>query len=82
MSFVDQEDIFSTTEPLFFELFTKFGNDRKISKKPFQRISFAESMLKYGTDKPDLRIPIEICDVTNIFNSEEVKFDIFKKQIK
>ena len=82
MSFVDQEDIFSTTEPLFFELFTKFGNDRKISKKPFQRISFTESMLKYGTDKPDLRIPIEICDVTNIFNSEEVKFDIFKKQIK
>ena len=81
MCFVEQEDIFSTVEPVFFELFTKFGNGAEVSKNPFKKISFKESMLKYGTDKPDLRIPIEIQDVTNIFKSDEVKLEIFKKQI-
>jgi len=81
MSFVEQEDIFSTVEPLFFDLFTKFAQEKKISKTPFKRITFKESMLKYGTDKPDLRIPIEISDVTNIFKSDEIKLEIFKKQI-
>ena len=81
MSFVEQEDIFSTVEPLFFDLFTKFAQGKKISKTPFKRITFKESMLKYGTDKPDLRIPIEISDVTNIFKSDEIKLEIFKKQI-
>ena len=82
MSFVEKEDIFSTIEPLFFELFNKFGNKKKISSIPFKRISFEESMLQYGTDKPDLRNPIIISDVTDIFNSNEVKLDIFTKQIK
>ena len=82
MSFVEQDDVFSTVEPIFFNLFTKFNKGKKISKAPFKRITFKESMLKYGSDKPDLRIPIEISDVTDIFKSSEVKLEIFKKQIK
>ena len=82
MSFVEQDDVFSTVEPVFFNLFTKFNKGKKISKAPFKRITFKESMLKYGSDKPDLRIPIEISDVTDIFKSSEVKLEIFKKQIK
>ena len=82
MSFVEQDDVFSTVEPIFFDLFTKFNKGKKISKTPFKRITFKESMLKYGSDKPDLRIPIEISDVTDIFKSSEVKLEIFKKQIK
>ena len=82
MSFVEQDDVFSTVEPIFFDLFTKFNKGKKISKAPFKRITFKESMLKYGSDKPDLRIPIQISDVTDIFKSSEVKLEIFKKQIK
>ncbi len=81
MSFVEQDDIFKVVEPIFFELFTKFGKDKKVSKNPFRRIKYEESMLKYGTDKPDLRIPIEISDVTKIFKRDDVKLDIFKKII-
>ena len=81
MSFVEQEDIFNTLEPVFFELFTEFGKNKVISKTPFKRIKYKDAMVKYGTDKPDLRNPIEISDVTNIINSEEVKLDIFKKMI-
>ena len=81
MSFVEQDDIFSTVEPIFFDLFTKFAKGKKISKTPFKKITFKESMLKYGSDKPDLRIPIEISDVTDIFKSDEIKLEIFKKQI-
>lgn len=79
MSFVTQEDVFSTIEPLMFEIFSKFGN-KKISKFPFVRIPYAESMLKYGSDKPDLRNPIEIVDVTNIF--ADSSFTVFKDNIK
>ena len=82
MSFVEQDDVFLTVEPIFFDLFNKFNKGKKISKAPFKRITFKESMLKYGSDKPDLRIPIEISDVTDIFKSSEVKLEIFKKQIK
>jgi len=81
MSFVEKEDIFSTIEPLFYELFSKFGNGKKVSEYPFKKISFSDSMLQYGTDKPDLRNPLKISDVTEIFNSVEIKLDIFKKQI-
>ena len=81
MSFVEQEDIFNTLEPVFFELFTEFGKNKKISKIPFRRIKYKDAMIKYGTDKPDLRNPIEIVDVTSIISSEEVKLDIFKKMI-
>jgi len=81
MSFVEQEDIFKSIEPIFFELFTQFGKGKVVSKPPFQRIKYKDSMLKYGTDKPDLRNPIEIFDVTEIMRREDVKLDIFKKLI-
>ena len=81
MSFVEQEDIFKTLEPIFFELFTKFGKGKTVNKTPFRRITYKDAMLKYGTDKPDLRNPIEIFDVTEIMKREDVKLDIFKKLI-
>jgi aspartyl-tRNA synthetase len=81
MSFVEKEDIFSTTEPLFYELFSKFGGGKKVSDYPFKKISYKDSMLQYGTDKPDLRNPLKISDVTDIFSSTEIKLNIFKKQI-
>ncbi len=82
MSFVEQEDIFKTMEPVFYKLFTEFGNGKKVSKNPFKKIKYKESMLKYGTDKPDLRNPIEIFDVTEIMKRNDVKLDIFKKLIE
>jgi len=82
MSFVEKEDIFSVTEPLFYELFSKFGGEKKVSDYPFKKISFNDAMLQYGTDKPDLRNPLKISDVTDIFNSVEIKLNIFKKLIK
>ncbi len=82
MSFVEQEDIFKIIEPIFYDLFLKFGKGKKINKFPFPRISYKTSMEKYGTDKPDLRNPIELLNVTNIFKSDEVKLKIFKEIIK
>ena len=82
MSFVEQEDIFGAVEPIFYELFTDFGKGKSVSKPPFKRIAYKDSMLKYGTDKPDLRNPIEIVDVTEIMKREDVKLDIFKKLIE
>ena len=82
MSFVEQEDIFKSVEPIFYELFSKFGKGKAVSKAPFKRISYKDSMLKYGTDKPDLRNPIEIFDVTDLMKREDIKLDIFKKQIE
>ena len=82
MSFVEQEDILKTVEPIFFDLFSKFGKGKNISKPPFKKITYKNSMLKYGTDKPDLRNPIEIFDVTEIFKRDDVKLDIFKKVIE
>jgi len=81
MSFVEQEDIFKMLEPVFVELFTEFGKGKVISKTPFKRIRYKDSMLKYGTDKPDLRNPIEVYDVTEIMKKEDVTLDIFKKLI-
>ena len=78
MSFVEQEDIFKVVEPIFYELFSEFGKGKKINKTPFPRIKYKDSLDKYGTDKPDLRNPIELTDVTNIFNSKDVKLKIFK----
>ena len=82
MAFVEQEDIFKIVEPVFFELFTEFGKGKKVSKTPFKRITYKDSMLKYGTDKPDLRNPIEIFDVTEVIKRDDVKLDIFKKLIE
>ena len=82
MSFVEQEDIFKIVEPIFYNLFTKFGKDKKINKFPFPRIKYHDALEKYGTDKPDLRNPIEIINVTKIFKSDEVKLKIFKEIIE
>ena len=78
MSFVDQEDILKIVEPIFYNLFKEFGKGKKINKTPFPRIKYKESLEKYGTDKPDLRNPIELVNVTKIFKSEDVKLKIFK----
>ena len=79
MSFVTQGDIFAAIEPMLYEVFNKFG-DTKVSKPPFARIPYAEAMLKYGSDKPDTRNPLEISDVTEVFR--EAEFSLFKNQIK
>ncbi len=82
MSFVEQEDVFHVVEPLLHEVFTKFSKGYSISKTPFKRFKYKDAMLKFGTDKPDLRNPIEISDVTEIFEREDVKLEIFKKLIQ
>ena len=81
MSFVEQEDIFNVIETLFINTFKKFSNKKLIFNK-FPRISYKESLLKYGTDKPDLRNPLIIHELTEIFERDDVYFDIFKKLVK
>ena len=81
MSFVEQEDIFKVVENLMVNLFKKFSK-KKLQNDKFPKISFEESMLKYGTDKPDLRNPLVINDLTSIFTREDVEFEIFKKLVK
>ena len=81
MSFVEQEDVFWVVEKLMISLFKNFSSKKLLYEK-FPRISYEEVMLKYGTDKPDLRNPLLINDLTNIFTREDVKFDIFKKLVK
>ncbi len=81
MSFVEQEDVFNIIEKLFVKLFRKFSN-KKILNEIFTRITYSDAMLKYGTDKPDLRNPLQISDLTEIFKREDVKFEIFKKLVK
>ena len=81
MSFVDQEDIFEIIEKLFNNLFTKFSK-KKIENSKFPRITYENAMLKYGTDKPDLRNPLEICDLTKLFIRDDVNFEIFKNLVK
>ncbi len=80
MSFVEQEDIFKIVEELFVNLFKKFSS-KKLMHEIFPRISFDEAMLKYGSDKPDLRNPLEISDITEIFKRADVYFEIFKKLV-
>ncbi len=79
MSFVTQEDVFAAIEPVMQGIFEEFS-DKKVTQAPFPRITFKESMLKYGNDKPDLRNPIEICDVTEVFDGSG--FGIFAGAIK
>ncbi len=81
MSFVEQKDVFSVVEKLMVNLFQKFSSKKMMYDK-FPKISYKETMLKYGTDKPDLRNPLVIHDITNIFIRDDVKFDIFKKLVK
>ena len=81
MSFVEQEDVFQVVEKLMVKLFKEFST-KKLQSENFPRISFEEAMKKYGTDKPDLRNPLIIYEVTNLFSREDVKFDIFKKLVQ
>jgi len=81
MSFVEQEDVFQVVEKLMINLFKEFSS-KKILNEKFPRIPYLEAMKKYGTDKPDLRNPLIIQDITNIFTREDVKFDLFKKLVK
>ncbi len=79
MSFVTQEDVFNTIEPVLRDLFVEFGNGRPVSET-FKRIPYAESMQKYGNDKPDLRNPIEMEDVTEHFRGSG--FKVFANMIE
>jgi aspartyl-tRNA synthetase len=67
MSFVTQEDVFNTIEPVIAGVFEEFSSGRRVTKPPFLRIPYDEALLKYGSDKPDLRNPLEIRDVTAAF---------------
>ncbi|HET9147240.1 MAG TPA: aspartate--tRNA ligase, partial [Acetobacteraceae bacterium] len=77
MSFVTQEDVFATIEPVLTGLFDAFSQGRKVTKPPFPRIPYDEAMLKYGSDKPDLRNPLIITDVTEQFRDSG--FGLFSK---
>ena len=81
MSFVEQEDVFNVVEKLMISLFQNFSS-KKIPKEKFPRISYKESMKKYGTDKPDLRNPLIIQEVTELFKRDDVTFEIFKKLVQ
>ncbi len=81
MSFVEQEDIFKILEKLMNDVFSAFSN-KKILNSSFPRITYEEALLKYGSDKPDLRNPLIIYDTTELFLSDDVKFEIFKNLIK
>ncbi|MCC2646208.1 MAG: aspS [Rickettsiaceae bacterium] len=78
MSYVTEEDVFSSIEPVMYNVFKKFS-DKKITDTPFPRITHRDAMLKYGSDKPDLRNPIIISDVTEIFRDSD--FAIFRENI-
>jgi len=81
MSFVEQEDIFQVVEKLIVNVFKNFSS-KKLMYEKFPRISYDESMLKYGSDKPDLRNPLIISDLSDIFTRDDVTFEIFKKLVK
>jgi aspartyl-tRNA synthetase len=81
MSFVEQEDVFQVVEKLIVNVFKNFSSKKLLHEK-FPRIPYDESMLKYGSDKPDLRNPLIISDLSDIFTREDVTFEIFKKLVK
>ncbi len=81
MSFVTQEDVFAAVEPVMRGVFEEFAGGRPVTPK-LPQIPYGQALLKYGTDKPDLRNPIEIVDVTEEFNDPSVTFNAFKNVIK
>ena len=81
MSFVEQEDVFKVVEKLMVNTFKNFST-KKLMFDKFPKITYKEAMLKYGTDKPDLRNPLIVNDITEIFTREDVSFEIFKKLVK
>jgi len=80
MSFVTQDDVFNAIEPVLHGLFEEFANGRRVSAAPFPRIPYKDAMLKYGSDKPDLRNPIIITDVTNSFSKSG--FGLFERIVE
>lgn len=76
MAFATQEDVFEVADNVLYDTFTKFGGGKEVSPKPFVKIPYKEAMMKYGTDKPDLRNPLEIVDLTEFFS--DVEFKAFK----
>jgi len=81
MAFVEQDDVFNAIEPILHSVFTTFS-DFNVTETPFPRITYADAMSKYGTDKPDLRNPINISNLTKEFNDDKVEFSAFKKIIE
>ena len=81
MSFVEQEDVFNVVETLMVNTFKTFSN-KKLKYDKFPKISYKEALLKYGSDKPDLRNPLIVNDISDIFSRDDVTFEIFKKLIK
>ena len=81
MSFVEQKDVFNVVERLLVNTFKKFST-KKLLFNEFPKISYKDAMLKYGSDKPDLRNPLIINDITEIFSRKDVTFEIFKKLVK
>jgi len=79
MSFVTQDDVFTVVESVMHGVFSKFS-DWSVTSPPFPRIPYAEATVKYGTDKPDMRIPIEIVDVTDLFRNSG--FDVFRTVVQ
>ncbi|MGD9568973.1 MAG: aspartate--tRNA ligase [Sedimentibacter sp.] len=77
MAFATQEDVLNVAEEVLYDVFTKFS-EKQVSKPPFVRIPYSEAMLKYGTDKPDLRNPLEIIDISHMFI--ETDFIPFRKK--
>src|SRR5207302_7113256 len=80
MSFVTQEDVFAAIEPVLHGIFEEFGQGRAVTPAPFPRITFADAALKYGTDKPDLRNPLVIADVSEVFALS--KFRAFRRIVE
>ena len=76
MAFAEEEDILEIGEDVFYKIFKKFGDNKKITDKPFPRLSYKEAMERFGTDKPDLRNPLELIDLTEVF--EETSFRPFR----
>lgn len=68
MAFATEEDVLEVGEDIFYKVFKKFGGNKKISEKPFTRLSYREAMERFGTDKPDLRNPLELIDLTDVFS--------------
>ncbi len=81
MSFVTQDDVFATIEPVLQGVFEEFASGRKVDKAPYPRIPYDEALLTFGSDKPDLRNPIRIKDVSDVFARDDVAFKAFKGKV-
>src|ERR1700729_701551 len=80
MSFVTQDDVFATIEPVLQGVFEEFADGRVVDKAPYPRLPYAQAMLEFGSDKPDLRNPIRIADVSAVFARADVEFKAFKNK--